>query len=750
MRDDAVLAIDNDEDTDWLGCGYPLHKCHCVSKAWRADRVATPHLDWWRGREIVFVSDTHLCCGFGDKYDDGDEDSVDPDVALLDRLMADTFASLGDRLVLLGDTYDLWCAVGGKLPKSRARSAATRALRWSSPFWARWVWGSDSATRASSSADMPWNPVDTYIARNLIDRGAAIFGATASCFSFQPWDALYPAIVATWPRTHDFVSSAVRSGFAYVVAGNHDAAIARHFYDASGAPLPCYNSIEFGDSVRAEHGHRRDFTCDDRTALSYAASCAGCSAGHYAALGLASGINAAIRRTYAAIYGSSMCCCSRVGGTDASDVCAADRASDSGSVAVRARMDAGELTPGPRRKLTAVVFGHTHDLSLQVLPETGALYINSGNSARPVRRVVGSALGRLDLGLEQIIKCAHEDSCAHRLSREELDSLTIDVAKVSFDADGSVSAAEVGTVDIYTRRYFKKAGAAFYKRDPKDFGHSFASSAPLAPLSQQQQASSAPPAPLSQQQQRIKVLSPPDSVPWSLSQPPTVAVKTPAMGSATAIAPFARKFPTKDIPSAELYGDAGIVVSDVASYGGVSTRGHLPRPILFDVGELGVDCGGVSARIAAPLGKESDCAVTPMRSKRHEQQQQSYESKEQHPLGTSGAVPEHRQHRRHADSDAATAAVGPRSDRAHRHSRRESKHRLRSASPAFVADAGEFYRVPDDHFVASPSSMRDEYGWRQPQKISPSASRDDLQRTRGGVEEGGKFRPASRESAYWS
>ena len=527
----------------------------CAADEWSNDRILSPATYWWQDRTITFVSDMHLSCGFGiDDWSEYAGRKVDPnntraciarDVMLLDQLISRTLLSLGDRTVYLGDIYDMWCAVGGTLPMSDARRAVGRTLGWGRPFWAPMVWGVDpdkkyvddpdsgrGGTRAKFveelevavqsnehlrtasghlSAAAVW--LSSYTA-DAIDRGNAFAGATVRCCTLEPWDALFPAIVETWHLTHAVITDSVLGRRAIIISGNHDAAAAmclqriRHQYNPPSAVhmdtqslqcerIPCYNSVEFGDVLRAEHGHRWDVTCDDRSVLSYGVSCMGCVAGHWKAQAMATGMNGCVRRGHQAftksIFGrmcNFMCCPlssnprreQHVNTHSKSYIPLHDGVDADAAMAVSAD---GALSYNPPPKpLGAVVFGHTHRQAIRLVPKTGALYVNTGNSARPIRRVVGASLGKLDRSLTSLVEqyarmlSPDEFSAAVRigdlptmstpaplavepLTPDEFSSLTIDVARVKFDKNGNLESAETGVVNIVTRAFTQTMSAKF-------------------------------------------------------------------------------------------------------------------------------------------------------------------------------------------------------------------------------------------------------------------------------------------------
>ena len=65
-----------------------------------------------------------------------------------------------------------------------------------------------------------------------------------------------------------------------------------------------------------------------------------------------------------------------------------------------------------------------------------------------VRRVVGASLDKLQMRFFDIV---NRSRAGNPLARDELDSLTIDVARIAFDADGRPESAEVGTVNLVTK-----------------------------------------------------------------------------------------------------------------------------------------------------------------------------------------------------------------------------------------------------------------------------------------------------------
>ena len=503
----------------------------CARRAWSGDAVLTPDARWYSGKTVVFVGDTHLCCGFDLERDP----STALDVSTLDGLMSETLGSLGDRVVYTGDVYEMWCAVAGSLPLAKgarralgiqrparsedADAGATRTsasassssasgwATWSSPSWAAWAFG-PLAVDPSRRSRAPRMSAERYLrgscsaaAGDAVDRCSAIVGASVGCCALEPWDALFPAIVDTWPSTHRTLCLAALDGRAVVLAGNHDAAIARCLaVDGASLPrelrrdgtggasappgsigVPCYNSVEFGGMVRAEHGHRRDTACDDRSVLSRAVSCAGCLAGHWKSQGLARASNAVLRTAYRAFSatpcgmacdwtcfplaqrprvlrggrcaGCCVCCASADTETGVLRTCSsspcdsASRGTVDRHEARRAAADGAMATPSPSGPLRIVLFGHTH-LKCVAVVGAGALYVNAGNSARPVRRVVGASLDKLQMRFFDIV---NRSRAGNPLARDELDSLTIDVARIAFDADGRPESAEVGTVNLVTK-----------------------------------------------------------------------------------------------------------------------------------------------------------------------------------------------------------------------------------------------------------------------------------------------------------
>jgi len=549
----------------------------CVADEWSNDKILSPTEMWWSGRIVTFVSDMHLSCGFGiddlsvgqaqqTTHDTSDASRVATakDVALLDELMSRTLMSLGDRTVYLGDMYDMWCAVGGSMPISRARQGVAN-LGWAKPCCAPLYWGVDPTTRLLDDAEngrggtraklfedvrlamQTNNHTAGYrdrlsasavwlssFAGNVIDRGNAFAGATLSCCQLEPWDALFPAIVDTWPRIHATIVDSVLKHRAIITAGNHDAAVAMclarikrssiagsiatmnvepvpqtmHTDDyvdrhESHAPhdghdghvassdvdtmlgtterVPCYNSVEFGHVLRAEHGHRRDVTCDDRSVLSYSVSCMGCVAGHWRAQRAATNMNGCARKTFgyfaSSVFGrfinyaccplsahrrlpessaqleykdhhedkassGSLCLFEPIG--DATDVDAATRIMDDGPLSYA-------YPPGP---LGVVVLGHTHNLMIKRTGER--VYVNSGNSCRPIRRVIGASLGKLEHNLGQIVDTFNAAAAAppeltRRLTLEEESALTIDIAQVKFSADGKVEWIKTSLVNIVSQ-----------------------------------------------------------------------------------------------------------------------------------------------------------------------------------------------------------------------------------------------------------------------------------------------------------